>query len=371
MSAKQLKAFISKNYKIGELRKARKLDRGYVNTSYEIETVRDGRENRYFLRKYKKGIKEEELRFEHSIIQHLMKKNFKLAAGIVHTKEGKTYIQQFEDNKDKDKKEYVFMSLFEFLPGEDKYTWDNPACNDEELRNAAAVLAQYHDTICDLIPEGKRHEPRIIDLLPHIADNLKNCAKRAGKTKFDAFFIENLDSILRAIDRTRNSIDKKKYQGMVHLAIHCDYHPGNLKFQNERVAGLFDFDWSKIDARCFDVALAIMYFCSAWKGKEDGDLQLNKIAVFLDTYQKTLQATQEIGPLNDVERKCLAHMIRASNIYVLHWDVENFYTKNVNPYEYSRYLRHNVLLMKWLESNKNLNKLEKIIMESTPAGVNY
>jgi homoserine kinase type II len=360
MTAKRLETLISDHYDIGDLITIRKLDRGYVNTSYELETISGGKERRYFLRKYKKGTKEEEVRFEHSIIQHLMKRDFKIAAGIVHTKEGHTYVQEFEDGETENESEPVFVSVFEFLPGEDRYTWDDPACSREELGNSAAVLAKYHNTVYDLIPQGKRHEPRIIELLPRMADNLKNQAKRVGRTPFDDFFLENLDSILESIDRTRDRINPEEYGALVHLAIHCDYHPGNLKFQDGRVTGLFDFDWSKIEARCFDVALAITYFCSAWSGKKDGQLQVDRAALFLDAYQKTFHGPQGIGPLDDLERTYLPHMIRASNLYVLHWDVEDFYAKNPDPAKYVRYLRHHVLVMNWLEDKKNHDDLGRM-----------
>ncbi len=363
--ASHVREIISENYEIGDLKKMKKLDRGYVNTSYEIETVRNDKENRYFLRKYKKGIREEEIKFEHSIINHLVKKNFGIVAPLVYTKDGRTYTEQCQGSSDGEKGEVAFISVFEFLPGEDRYTWDNPACTDEELRNGAAVLAQYHDTVFDLNPEGRRYEPRIIDLLPLMAENIRNYAKKGGKTKFDAYFLENLHSILSAIDRVARSIDEREYEEMVHLAIHCDYHPGNLKFQNGEVTGLFDFDWSKIDARCFDVALAITYFCTTWEGKEDGDLQLDKTAAFLQTYQKGLDPCRGVGPLGELELRFLPHMIGASNMYVLNWDLDNFYSKKVNAYEYLLYLQHNVKLMSWLEKRENRAQLEKAIAEST------
>jgi homoserine kinase type II len=44
-------------------------------------------------------------------------------------------------------------------------------------------------------------------------------------------------------------------------------------------------------------------------------------------------------------------MIKASNIYVLNWDVDDFYIKKPNPYEYLTYLQHNVRAMRWIEGN--------------------
>ena len=40
--------------------------------------------------------------------------------------------------------------------------------------------------------------------------------------------------------------------------MHCDYHPGNLKWVDEQGVGLFDFDWSKLDYRVFDIARGVV-----------------------------------------------------------------------------------------------------------------
>jgi homoserine kinase type II len=363
--ADKLGRLISENYEIGELKKVKRLDRGYVNTSYEIETERDRQENRYFLRQYKKGIREEEVKFEHSIINHLVKKKFELVARIVGTKDQRTYVRQFEDDDEEDKRECVFYAVFGFLPGEDRYSWDNPFCCDDELESAATVLAQYHDAVFNFNPEGRRHHPRIIDLLPQMVGLIDNCARRAAKTRFDLYFLASLNSILSAIDRTKISITKREYQKIVHLPIHGDYHPGNLKFQDQKVTGLFDFDWSRIDARCFDVALAVTYFCSAWEGRDSGNLLLDKTTLFLSRYQKNLPGLEGLGPLEDTELELLPPMMSASNLFVLCWDLVDFYSKKVNAHEYFVYLQHNVQLMKWLEDRMNLGKLEKVIVEST------
>jgi homoserine kinase type II len=195
-----------------------------------------------------------------------------------------------------------------------------------------------------------------------IAENVGKCAEKAGKTGFDAYLLENLSPILEAIERTLRAIDEKEYEGIVHLVIHCDYHPGNLKFQNSKITGLFDFDWSKVDARCFDVALAIVYFCTTWEGKEDGDLQSNKVATFLNAYQNTLRGTPGVGPLSDIELEYLPHMIGASNVYVLNWTIKDFYSKEVDPQEYLIYLQHGVRTMRWLENKGNCDKLERMIV---------
>ena len=207
-----------------------------------------------------------------------MMKKFHISAGIISKNDGATYVKEVE--KVEDHEEDVYFAIFEFLKGEDKYTWDNPLCNDDELEDSALVLARYHNTVYGLKPEGRRYEPRIIELLPTISGNLMKYAKRTGATKFDNYFLKNLDPILDVIDSTLGQIDRDEYEKLPRLAVHCDYHPGNLKYLNSRAVGLFDFDWSKIDARCFDVGLAITYFCTTWEGKDDGDMLLDRMIFF-------------------------------------------------------------------------------------------
>jgi homoserine kinase type II len=347
--SEHVRSILSTYYSIGELSDIKKLDRGYINVSYAIATTLNEQMCPYFLRRYKKGIREEEIKFEHSIVKHLMHKGFDLSASLVFRDDGGTYVREIEQGEDEPQEFYY--AIFEFLKGEDKYTWDNPDCRECELINIAEVLAQYHGAVHDLKHEGRRYEAKIIDLLPTIAGNLMKYAKRTGTTKFDAYLLKHLDYVLDVIDETLGQIDRKEYDQMPQLAVHSDFHPGNLKFRKERVVGLFDFDWSKIDVRCFDVALALTYACTTWEGKEDGDFLIDKLKLFLDSYQRESDIVEGPGPLTEREILYLPVMIKASNLYVLNWDIDDYYIKKPNPYEYLIYLQHNVRVMRWIEEH--------------------
>ncbi|MBL7163934.1 MAG: phosphotransferase [Anaerolineales bacterium] len=393
--ALQLKAIISIHYDLGELVDYEQLNLGYVNVSYIITTKPDreayekrvcagsgspcahpffgiirslvgqlryiieiksnGKNKKYFLRRYKQGIKEEKITFEHSVINHLTKENFRLVARVIPTRDGKTYIKRSESGGN------VFYAIFDFLTGDDRYTWVDPNCSDEDLKAAAAVLARFHNAVFGFIPKGRRYEAKIIDLLPGIAQTVEGCAQKAGKTVFDAYFVKNINLIQETIQRIQRVMEKDEYKELIQLVIHCDYHPGNLKFQNGEITGLFDFDWSKVDVRCFDVALAMTYFCVAWEGKQDGDLQLNKVALFLDAYQNILRDTPDVGLLGDVELKFLPYLIGASNIYVLNWSIGDFYSTEVNPHEYLTYLQHGIRFLRWLENQDNWGQLKRTV----------
>ena len=362
------------HYEIGELVDYEQLHLGYCNVSYIIDTVAQGQIDRYFFRKYKRGIREEELAFEHSVIQHLVGKGFDLVAGVMSTNDGKTYVKRLEDAGDAESGEEIFYAIFDFLPGEDRYTWVSPACTDQDLRGSACVLAGFHDAVCDLIPSGRRYELKIIDLLPSMAEAVQRYGQRPGATEFDVYLVENLRLIQKTIDHTVRALGTGECAEVVQQVIHCDYHPGNLKFQGGEIVsmsrfatcrGLFDFDWSKVDARCFDVALAIYYFCTAWEGSKDGALQLEEAATFLGTYQDNLRGTGGVGPLDDVELRCLPHMIQASNLYVLNWTIEDFYNSiEPDPHEYLMYLQHGVRTITWLNDAAHRDELERTIAES-------
>ncbi|MBA7703765.1 Homoserine kinase [subsurface metagenome] len=146
--------------------------------------------------------------------------------------------------------------------------------------------------------------------------------------------------------------------------IHRDYHPGNLKFQDDRVTGLFDYDWTRIEARCYDVALAIVNFCVLWWGKQDGHLGLDRVITFLSSYQETLKGSKEAGPLSHIELRYLPHLVRAGTIYVTHWIIKDFYDNKTDPTLYFQLLEHEALLMRWLDNKDNWDTLEKICTES-------
>ncbi len=137
------------------------------------------------------------------------------------------------------------------------------------------------------------------------------------------------------------------------IPIHCDYHPGNLKFENGKGVGLFDFDWSKIDYRVFDVALALFYFTAQWQGADAGCLRLTPFRLFLNGYQETCTHLDRVGPMTPRELRALVPMLAYANLYVLNWSVVDFSEKaDADDNEYYTYIHHGIRVMEWIEANK-------------------
>jgi homoserine kinase type II len=149
---------------------------------------------------------------------------------------------------------------------------------------------------------------------------------------------------------------------MKEIPIHCDYHPGNLKFRGEIGVGIFDFDWSKVDYRLFDVALALVYFTSIWDDQAAG-LRPDKFTLFLSAYNKACLRFSHINPLSKQERGHLIPMLSIANLYVLNWDLVDFYdTPNQNDDEYYSYINHNIGLVHWIALHAD--KLKRWVIKS-------
>ena len=333
----QLVDIMEELYDLGRVLEVYEIFGGYINRSYGLVVQRDGIRNDYFVRKYKPGIAEHEIKFEHALITHCAGRGFTIAARVIANRQGATYIKPAGGKS--------FFAVYEFLEGEDKYTWNNPNLNDEEFVSASKMLATFHAAATGFDPgQFHRAEPPVRDLLPTLSAEFKKYATIRSNSKFNSFFLSHLKNILASIDHSR--ITAADASRMPLCPIHCDFHPGNLKYENNRVVGIFDFDWSKVDLRLFDVCMAVDYFCCSWDEENDGDLRLEKATLFLNAYQHQLHQTDGMKPLNAVEIKNLPGMLTAANLCLINWIVSTFHADDdLNDYEYLTYLKHSVRLM--------------------------
>lgn len=344
-------------YDIGELITCLRDERGTVNTSFTIQTMQGGERRTYFFRRYKRGVKEEELLFEHSVLQRLAKQGLDLVAQVLTTRDGKTFVTQPAE----DGGAPVYFAIFTFLEGEDKYTWVAPRCTPGEIKSSAQLLADFHRSIAGWTPRGNRVEPKIMELLPLIDENVVRLQNKPIGRIFDEYLAGNLSQIRREIEDVLNALRSAELVSLPQQVVHSDYHPGNLKFRDEQVVGLFDFDWSKIDYRLFDVALALFYFFTEWRGEADGALRLEDTALFLKAYQRALTNRTGQTPLSELELCWLPWMLRASNIYVLNWGILDCLNKEVDPEEYLVYLKHAVCTLAWFREAINWSDLATLV----------
>lgn len=346
---RQIEEIVDDDYDLGRVVRAERIFGGYVNASFAVWTRTESGEHTYFVRKYNRAITEREVRFEHALLTHLADHGFDLASTVFPNRHGGTFVTREEVVGGTSVT--VFFGVFRLLEGEDKYTWVKNRLTDQEYDSAARVLAQLHHSAFAFDPgDLAREQPPIMEFLPTLADAFKECAAQADGKAFDDFFLGKLPAILDVI--AKGVEVESRLGGLPVTPVHCDYHPGNQKWVDEQVVGLFDFDWSKLDYRVFDVALAVVYFCSSWEGPDKGELRRDKAAVFVRAYQDEAARWTEPGPMSARELDVLPRMIANANLFVLNWDVTYYYADaDPDVDEYMVYLTENVTLMESIEDH--------------------
>jgi homoserine kinase type II len=345
----QLAEVVATDYDLGEVVRVEQIFGGYTNLSFAVVVATPQGERRYFVRKYNRLNTEQEVRFEHALVNHISGKGFHLAAQVYPSKAGSTYVQR-EETLDGERISRLF-AVYEMLEGEDKYTWIKNHCTDREVASGAKVLAEFHYLAHDFDPAGlARVQPPIMEFVAGFPEAFRGMAGQSRGTAFDAFYLEHLPRILEVVGRGGEISDG--LQRAPRVPVHCDYHPGNLKWVDEQGVGLFDFDWSKLDYRLFDLALGIVYFCSCWDGRNDGDLRLDQAAVFIRAYQEEAAKFDIPGLISDEELQLLPRMIANANLYVLNWTLVAYYEDpEVSVEEYLMYLDHQVRFMEFIEAH--------------------
>lgn len=352
------------HYDLGELAAQSRDQRGTVNTSFAIELVKDGRRSKYFLRRYRHGIGVEEILFEHTLIEHVSRQGTCPIAQVQRTRHGSTFLELPGGDASQP---LAYFAIFDFLPGEDRYTWVGPQCTPGELHNAGDLLARFHAAVRSLQPAGRRAEPSIIELLPVISDKWAGAPGLSKGTEFDDCVADHFSEVQASIVETLSALRDPGIGSFPELIIHSDYHPGNLKFEGEEISGLVDFDWAKVDLRAFDVGLAAWYFCASWEQASDGALRLRDLGTFVSAYQARLSASRELTALGADELQLLPDLIQAGNVYILYWTLRDYFCKQVNPAEYLVYLKHNLHSSRWLQSADNRRQVQALLAE-LPAG---
>jgi len=365
--AKTIRRLVEDNYDLGKLTRVRTVSGGYCNKSYAVWMSTNDRARRYFLRLYHPNTLENEILFEHALLNHLKTNGFTPAAAVIPCRNRATVVSTSppEDHLGTE----AFWALYEFLAGEDKYCWTRTDLTDKEFISAADILARLHHCGHGFKkpPGADRAQPRIMEFMPTFKSSFSVYLEQADDRRCDRLFKDNFKPILKSLDDAASF--EVGFRGMPEIPIHCDYHPGNLKFSDEKCVGLFDFDWSKIDYRLFDVALGLVYFTSFWNSPSAG-LRADKFSLFLSTYNQTCHRSARIGPLTDREGRYLVPMLSIANLYVLNWGLGKFYdTTGSNDDEHYTFINHNIGLNHWIAHNQA--ELERLAENSLSPGASF
>jgi Ser/Thr protein kinase RdoA (MazF antagonist) len=240
----------------------------------------------------------EMLRHDHALMEHLARKGLctPLAAP---TREGPRWAVV----------EGQVYELYPYLPG---------AAHDPEseaqLREAGGKLAEFHAAAGDFhAPPGKGwpryHDPANSVAGLEWAEALvrdQSGPTPGGRERDEA--LREVTELLSLVRGLAQDFPDAAYWGARVVMVHGDWHPGNVKYEGDRISGIFDLDWATRQPLLVDLADGVMYFAGRRPGGLDATdirtltrafvLDADRTRVFLEGYRATgTLGTEEIAAL--------------------------------------------------------------------------
>jgi len=351
------------------------LTRGKINRTYKIEGVTD--DFPIIFRKYNSAKTVSDIEFEHRIMHYLQESDsFKYSGSVIPTDDGMTFVTE----KAKDAI-HGFYAVFEYLPGDDRYTLTENNLTLIECQSFATVFTQLH-VVLSLFPDAfVLRKPRVNDQIPMMIDKLsiphqafsllaigpeapKHNSFRDIWLSNETIFAEEFGFVAQASERQK---------GIPEMLIWKDGHGGNVKWAptQETVQHVFDFDWSTKDSRLFDLAFTLSALSSILeKNSKCGSFDFQKFKTVLEFYLSGLKdnKTSRISFLTDAELDSLEIEIRKINLYLLDWVHTDYFQKcksdlNFDPTYHVEYLDHVCKSVLWIQDTTNQSILNDVIHE--------
>lgn len=174
--------------------------------------------------------------------------------------------------------------------------------SEREYRSAVRGMAWYHEVVWNLVV------PREVSVSIPVA--YRDDAQWIGEylDRHQAVFVNTHDreTVEEALESLYVFFSSQSYWSLPRIVIHGDYRPANLTFQNEDLAGVFDWDLTAMAPRLVDVCGRFAQYMVRQAKPRDRAASLSK---FVDLYQG--HAGCRGIRLTDLELACVPHMFEA------------------------------------------------------------
>lgn len=261
----QARAFLA-GYQLGELIELVPIAEGVENTNYRLET----QQGRFVLTLFEGRTDEASLPFCLGLTAHLAARGFPAPRPIEDRSGG--WLGRLNGRA---------AAVIEWKAG----AWLR-APSEADQATAGAVLARLHQAAASY--PGRRENPVGPTMWRRLADR---CA--AGASGRDRILLDQVETALARLG--------DPFPDLPVGAIHADYFPDNVLFEDGAVSGVIDFYFGCTGAFAYDLAIAL----SAWGFDAEG----RPLPAALAAFQRGYEA---VRPLTEAERAALPRLGEAA-----------------------------------------------------------
>ena len=192
----------------------------------------------------------------------------------------------------------------------------DPGCL-AQIEAAGEMLARMHVALVDAEPEGAKPGPRLFAPGPSHQGLLWALGRAREESRPEAD--ETIAYLLDVAARVAEDLPDNVYWSLPTTIVHGDYHPGNLLFRGDEVAGVFDFDWVSQQPRMTDITDGLMFFAGLRSLPVDvSDIRSITQAIRFDWQRmgRFMRGYLRVSDLDEDELAALPSFIRARWLYV-------------------------------------------------------
>jgi Ser/Thr protein kinase RdoA (MazF antagonist) len=177
-----------------------------------------------------------------------------------------------------------------------------------QIESAARELALFHLAVLDFETRASKAWPRY-DSPILIRGGVADVEKRLSPEHRD-----DLAYVRSQVVLLEERLSDGQYNALPKYVVHGDYHPANMLFRGDAVAGIFDLDWASRQPRVRDLADGVLFYAADRAEDIDGadiasltraaTYNEERVQLFLSTYHQTL-------PIKEDEMAALPQFLRA------------------------------------------------------------
>jgi len=149
-----------------------------------------------------------------------------------------------------------------------------------QIASAGRALADYHRAARDFDPPPGKEWPRYDD--PRLIREGIAAIEPDLRATLGA---DDLDYLMAQVALLESELPDERYHSLPKFVIHGDYHPGNMKFIGDEVAGIFDLDWATVQPRVRDLADGIFLYA----GERESDIDAADIFSLTQTWRPSIE----------------------------------------------------------------------------------